>query len=160
MAQIVGLTGAAKPRKDLYLRATAAYVRPTTLAEVATLLGTAIELGKFEDKTKKNSIKKGDTKNIDDGSVYVQEYISSIEGTLLNATPANVDDFNSTYDNVYVDVILDDPANQIIKVYNNLIVHGEEDEVDGDANVLLISGTKKSPAKATLRDTFDYSAFV
>ena len=105
-------------------------------------------------------MKKGAVRDLDDGTQFVQEYIGSVEGSLLNAIPANVDDFITNFDNQHVDAILDDDVNKEITVYKDFIVHGEEDEVDGDKNVLLISGTKKNASKAAIRDRFSYSAFV
>ena len=160
MAQDFGTAGGPMPRRTLHLRATAAYTRPTTLAEVATLIGTGTKFGRFDDKTKKNSVKKGAVRELDDGTQYVQEYVGSVEGSLLNSTPANVDDFNTNFDNQYVDTILDDEVNKEIIVYKNFIVHGEEDEVDGDKNVLLISGSIKAASKAAIRDRFSYAAFI
>ena len=160
MAQTFGVTGGVMHRRDLYIRATAAYTRPTTLAEVATLLGTATKYGRFEDKTKKHSVKKSAVLEVDDGSQYVQEYIMSFEGSLMNASPANIADFDSTFDNVAVDIILDDTDNDEIKVYKNFLIHGEEEETDGDKTLLLLSGTKKASAKATLIDSFSYAAFI
>ena len=108
MAQTVGSTGAGTPRKNFYIRLTAAYTRPTDLAGVATLLGTAAKMGLFDDKTKKNVVNLNQTRPLCDASEYVQLYGSNVEGDLANCTDDNVDDFNTTYDNKVCDVILDD----------------------------------------------------
>ena len=160
MAQVVGSTGAGTPRKDFYIRLTAAYTRPTDLAGVATLLATAVKMGLFDDKTKKNSIKKDQVRPLCDASEFVQLFGSNVEGDLANCTDANVDDFNSTYDNVSCDVILDDTVKKQIKVYKAHRIHGEEDEIDGDKEVLRITGTSKASTKAALLDRFSYAAFI
>jgi hypothetical protein len=159
MAQDFGTSGGPKPRRTAYFRATASYTRATDLAGVIALKATGTKYGHFIDKTKKNSIKKGDVVELDDATPYVQEWIGGFEGSLMNATPANVDDFDATFENVKSDVILDDEVQKTIKVYKGVRLHGEEDEVDGDKNVLNISGSNKASLKSALRDTFSYASF-
>ncbi len=158
MSQAVGILGGRTPRCNFYLRAQAAYTRPTDLAGVTTLLGTGTQLGKFEDTSKTNSVKKGVTVLLDDGKPHVTEWLARVAGALRNTTAANVDDFNTNFDNVDCDLILDDTVNKIIKVYKNIKIMGEEEEIDGDKEVLLISGEARG-SKANLLDRFDYSAF-
>ena len=160
MAQDYGTSGGRIPRKTIYMRETAAYIRPTTLAEVATLLGTGTKFGRFDDKTKKNSLKKATVRDVDDGNIFVGEWIGSVEGQLLNTTDANADDFETNFEGKCLDVILDDEVNKEIKVFKNITIYGEEDEVDGDKDVLLLAGTKKASTKALIRDRFSYAAFI
>lgn len=160
MAQSKGDVGAGKYRRRLYIRKTASYTRPTSLATLASLLGTADEMGIFDDKTIKWGFDDGDIRPLNDASDYVQEHIGRLDASLANFIPGNVDDFETEYDNVNVDVFLDDPDRKDFVALLDFRIHGKDDETSGDKGAYLIWGKKKVKVKSSFKDRFDYSAFI
>lgn len=159
MPYTYGDTGLIKRRYNTYIRLTAAYTSPGTLAEIATLLGTGTQIGKLEDKSLKINIKSNEAVELNDGTKKITEYIGTVEARDLNHLPANIDTIIDEFDNRYCDFIFDDPVNKILKVVKNCILEVEEEDISGDKSSLILRTEKKVPAKEEFRETTDYSTF-
>jgi hypothetical protein len=153
--------GIKKSRIRLYLRPTAAYTAPTSLAERTALLATAKEVGELDDKTLKLEVAPNETRALNDGQNHVLDFKGTLDATDPNMTPANAAHVEATWDNQDVDAILDDEANKILRVVKDINLQVTETVLSGDVSTMKYHNEKINlNSKSEYREVTDYSAFV
>jgi hypothetical protein len=161
MAITVGKEGAGSIFYGVYIREKAAYTRPTTLAEITTLLATADEVGYHEKDSIVSKIDPNTTVEAQrEGSVVevVQDYVGTFEAKNINGSEENIQACVDGFIGKDVDIFLNDPHSGRFQAILDVPAILSE-ETAGKAS-MSIKVKKIVNVPSQFRDRFSYKAFT